>query len=237
MNIALERGYRYEVTDSAIVLSSDSGSSIWTGGAIDSLIATLNDGGDHFLVVDFEHGAGTNWTLKTSVDGQPYLNHGTEAGCNVLAADSDPRVELTGVEQDTYLDEAIMWVNPTEFTSNNLADMFALGNAGQPLSDWEASTSTTAPPFVAHPADTGPGVPDGRCEPAEVLAYASVWLGGGVLEFQSTPLTGPGVAEAYILRAAAITLAHFQARYEDVGSAEPINSVAYPQRWQGLPDL
>jgi len=136
---------------------------------------------------------------------------------------------MAGVEQDAYLDEATMWVNPTEFTSGDLADMFALGNAGQPLSDWGAA--------VPHPADTGPGTPDFRCEPAEVLAYAAAWLGGGALEFQGTPLTGPGVASAYILRAAAITLAHFQARYGDVGSADPVNSVAHPQRWQALPDL
>ena len=89
---------------------------------------------------------------------------------------------------------------------------------------------------MPHPADTGPGVPDWRCEPPEVLAYAADWLGGAIPEFQGVPLDGPGVAQAYILRAAAITLAHYEARYEDVGSAEEINGTAHPQRWREVPD-
>ena len=108
-----------------------------------------------------------------------------------------------------------------------------------------ATTSTTGPPVtttttnpqIPHPADTGPGTPDFACTPFEVLAWANTWLQGGVLSFLNTPLTGPGVAQAYILRAAAITLANFQARYQDGGTVDPVNSTAHPQRWLETPDI
>ena len=98
--------------------------------------------------------------------------------------------------------------------------------------------ATTQPPgtTVPHPADTGPGAPNWRFGLTEVLAYAAGWLNGSVLSFLGTPLAGPGVAQAYILRMAAIALAHYQGRYEDVGSAEPINSPAHAFRWRSLPD-
>ena len=101
-----------------------------------------------------------------------------------------------------------------------------------------APPATTQPPGVPvpHPADTGPGAPNWSFGLTEVLAYAAGWLNGGVLSFLGTPLTGPGVAQAYILRMAAIAMAHYQGRYEDVGSAEPINGVAHALRWQSLPD-
>jgi hypothetical protein len=86
-----------------------------------------------------------------------------------------------------------------------------------------------------HPSDVGP--PDWTCQPVEVLAWANTWLGGSSLSFQGTPLVGGGVAQAYILRSAAIALAHFQARYRDIGSLASINSTSHPQRWQELPDV
>lgn len=106
-----------------------------------------------------------------------------------------------------------------------------------PTTTTTAPPVTTAPPMETHPADTGPGVPNWRCEPVEVVMYAATWLGGGTLSFKGTPLDGPGVAQAYILRAAAITLANFQARYADIGTPAPINSTDHPQRWQEASDL
>jgi hypothetical protein len=85
-----------------------------------------------------------------------------------------------------------------------------------------------------HPCDANSA--DWTCQPAEVLAWASTWLSGGALSFLGTPLTGSGVAQAYILRASAIALANFQARYRDVGSLTSINGRGHPQRWQELPD-
>ncbi len=241
MSIALERGYRYEVTDVDIRLSSDVGSpSVWSGPAITALIATLNDAGEHLLVVDFNHDGGTNWTLKTSLDGIPFVSHGTGAGAGLATADSDPRVELDSASANAYLDEAAMWVNPTEFSSGDLASMFALGSAGLPLDDFTLVTApgtTTAPGVIPHPADTTVGGLSGnsnfQVEGPEILAYAAAFLADDGTKFPGVSLS----RTAYVLRGAAIFLANFQGRYEDVGTAAPVDDSAHPARWQELPDL
>ncbi len=244
MSIALERGYRYEVTDVDIRLSSDVGTpSVWSGGAITTLIATLNDGGEHLLVVDFNHDGGTNWTLKTSLDGAPFVSQGTGAGAGLATADSDPRVELDSASANAYLDEATMWVDPTEFTSPQLATMYALGLAGQPLDDFDTFTTTspggttTCPGTEPHPADTTVGGLSGnsnfQIEAPEILAYAAAFLADDAAKF-------PGVSAnrtAYVLRAAAIFLANSQSRYTDEGTAAPVDDPTHPARWQESPDI
>lgn len=88
-----------------------------------------------------------------------------------------------------------------------------------------------------HPADTTVGGLSGnsdfRIAAPEILAYAAAFLAGDGAKF-------PGVTvsmSAYVLRAAAIFLANFQGRYEDVGTAAPIDSPIHPSRWQELPDI
>jgi len=248
MSIALERGYRYEVTDVDIRLSSDVGTpSVWGAAPITALIATLNDGGEHLLVVDFNHDGGTNWTLKTSLDGAPFVSQGTGAGAGLATVDSDPRVELNSASANAYLDEATMWVNPIQFSSGDLANMFALGSAGLPLDGFTLITTsppvttspgtTTAPGGTPHPADTTVGGLSGnsnfQIEAPEILAYAAGFLADDATKF-------PGVTvnrTAYVLRGAAIFLANFQGRYEDVGTVAPVDSSAHPARWQELPDI
>jgi len=98
---------------------------------------------------------------------------------------------------------------------------------------------TTTPPSAAvpHPADSTigglSGDSDFRISSTEILAYASAFLGADAAKF-------PGVTvyrSAYVLRAAAIFLANFQARYKDVGTAAPVDDPAHPARWQEMPDI
>jgi len=112
---------------------------------------------------------------------------------------------------------------------------FAIEAVPTPPPPGAARSASAAPPPdpVPHPADAGN---DWSCDPTGVLAYAAGWLGGAALEFQGVNLAGPGVAQAYILRAAAIAMASLRARYEDTGGAEPIDSAAHPRRWRELPD-
>jgi len=251
MSIALERGYRYEVTDVDIRLSSDIGTPcVWTGTAITALIATLNDGAEHMLVVDFENAPSTtNWTLLTSLDGTPFVSQGFQSGCGVATVDTNPRVELNSAAANAYLDEATMWVNPTPFTSGDLANMFSLGSAGQPLDGFTLITttapgvtttapgSTTTAPMIPHPADTTVGGLAGnsnfQIEAPEILAYAAAFLDNDGTKF---PLVLTA-RTAYVLRGAAIFLANFQGRYQDAGTTAPVDSSAYAARWQELPDI
>ncbi len=101
-------------------------------------------------------------------------------------------------------------------------------------------TTTTGPPFTtpppepgttSHPSDTSANF---RISSSEILSYAAAWLANNDLVFPGIP--GPN-RSAYVLRAAAIFLANFQTRYEDVGTAAPWGSPTHAQRWQALPDL
>jgi len=64
--VKAERGYSVEMTSTSISLGGTT--AVWNDAGISSLMSTMNDGTDHFLVLDFEN-SGTDWTLNTSVDG------------------------------------------------------------------------------------------------------------------------------------------------------------------------
>lgn len=90
---------------------------------------------------------------------------------------------------------------------------------------------------LAHPADTTVGGLGGdenfRISTPEILAYAAAFLADDATKF-------PGVTAnrtAYVLRGAAIFLANAQSRYEDVGTAAPVDDPTHPARWQELPDI
>ena len=130
-----------------------------------------------------------------------------------------------------------------EFSSQELANMYAQGLAGQPIDDLVTTTTvpvttTTGPGTEYHPADTTVGMAVGdenwRISSTEILAYANAFLTDDDPTF---PGISAGNRSAYVLRGAAIFLANFQARYEDVGTAEPPDSPLHPARWQELPDL
>lgn len=102
-----------------------------------------------------------------------------------------------------------------------------------PTTTTPGATGPPAPLGPHHPADTGIGSPNFRISPSEVLTYAAAFLAGDAGVF-------PGISaanrNAFVMRAAAIHMANFQGRYEDVGTEFPDDSPQHPQRWQALPD-
>ena len=90
---------------------------------------------------------------------------------------------------------------------------------------------------LPHPADTTVGGLGGNenfiISTQEILAYAAAFLADDGTKF-------PGVTvnrTAYVLRGAAIFLANSQSRYEDVGTAAPVDDPTHPARWQELSDI
>ncbi len=139
MSVAMERGYKAEITATGIDFSGNGGGATasWTLGG---LIATLNDGGEHFLVMDFELTTGPNiWTLKTSIDGAAFVSQGTQTGPTAASVtDTDPNVTMADAASDAFADEVVMYVGQTEFTSAQLDNMYDLGNTfGEGLDQFE----------------------------------------------------------------------------------------------------
>jgi len=134
MSVSIERGYDFRITQTGVELRADGSTATWS---LPSLIATLNDGSEHFLVADFQNEGGGIWRLRTSVDGAPFADQGTASGPATLAADTGPSISLDGVTDGAWIDEAAMWANHDEFTDEQLANLHSLGNTyGRPLSEY-----------------------------------------------------------------------------------------------------
>ena len=134
MSVAIERGYKLEIKSDGIYLSdpgSATGTATWSDaiGTISTLLATLNDGDPHFLVADFAVSPPSTWTLKTSVDGLPWVTHSpNQAGPTAASVtDTDPSVAMADADASAYMDEVAMWVGHDEFTEPELENLFDLG--------------------------------------------------------------------------------------------------------------
>lgn len=138
MSVAMERGYKAEITATGIDFSGSGGGSTatWT---LASLIGTLNDGSPHFLVLDFELDSAPNtWRLRTSIDGAAFVDQGTAVGPTASSVvDTDPNVTMADAASDAFADEVVMYAGQTTFTSAQLDNMYDLGNTfGEPLNQF-----------------------------------------------------------------------------------------------------
>jgi len=163
--IDIERGYKVTLTSSTISLGGTT--AVW------NVALGVDDGGDHLIVLDFEHQSGTTWNLRTSVDGVAFTNQGTQdSGTQVVATtDTDPNLTLSNASGGTqWIDELTMWSGDKAtfamFTSEELANMYDLAdtfaeemnqyeqNYGAPIC-WQA-TATMPDGTVWRDSGSGP---------------------------------------------------------------------------------
>lgn len=140
MSIAIERGYKAEITATGISFSGQGGGAT-ASWALSELIGDLNNGFPHFLVLDFANEGGTTWRLKTCLDdGGAWADQGTRTGPTPASVtDTDPSISLADASEDTWADEVVMWVGHDEFSSFQLQNLYDLGDLGEPMDkygDW-----------------------------------------------------------------------------------------------------
>ena len=137
MSVAIERGYRAEITETGISFSGQGGGAT-ASWALSGLINDLNEGNPHFLVMDFGNEGGTMWRLKTSFDGLGWQDRGTQVGPTPASvSDTDPGVSLADADADTWADEVVMWVGHDEFSSSQLENLHDLGDVfGAPMDQY-----------------------------------------------------------------------------------------------------
>jgi len=145
-------GGAYRIT---LTHSGGGGGISWSGPAIDTLMATLNDGSPHMVITDFENTGGTTWVLKTSVDGDPWVDHGSETGlapavCPFGLCDGDPFVDIFDPGMNCplippgpcqWVDEIVIWVGGrtilTSFSETDLENLNDLGETfGGGMDEW-----------------------------------------------------------------------------------------------------
>lgn len=132
MAVIMGRGYRAAIGATAMTLTNDQGTASWSDGiaAVGTALTTLNDGSEHFLVLDFERSGGS-WFLKISVDGDPFSASAVANGNPTLVVSTvndDPTIQLSDVISTAFVDDAVMYSGQTTFTSTELDNLFELGN-------------------------------------------------------------------------------------------------------------
>jgi len=111
----------------------------WTGlSAGKSVTGAPTDGGWHFVVLDLT--LETNWRLRTSFDGAPFTDEGLFT--SGLVPDSDNRTFVQAVRAsgapEVRLDEVAVWSGHDLFTSEELANLYDLGETfGEGLDQYD----------------------------------------------------------------------------------------------------
>ena len=132
MAVIMGRGYTATIGATSITLTNDVGTASWSDGiaAVSTALSTLNDGSEHFLVLDFDRSSGS-WVLKISVDGLAFSAGDVANGNPTLAVstvDDDPTIQLSDVVSSAFVDDAVMYSGQTTFTDTELDNLFELGN-------------------------------------------------------------------------------------------------------------
>lgn len=130
--VTIERGYSIVMNSGSIVLG---GSATWDDGDIATLMNSLNDGYSHFLVLDFEN-TGSDWNLKTSVDGVTWTDQGNQntGSLSPVLTDTSGEVSITSPEPGQWIDEAVLWGGDkgtlAKFTDVQLGNLYSMASSG-----------------------------------------------------------------------------------------------------------
>lgn len=107
----VERGLKFKYEDEddlqLTISGSSSGFVVWT---VSGLGTILNDNSDHLLVVDVEHDISGIWKLRTSIDGDSFVDRGNGSGTvSIPTVDTVPRLVLESGAGNQWVDELTMW--------------------------------------------------------------------------------------------------------------------------------
>ena len=103
----------------------------WDDAGVGAVMAALNDGTPHLLIIDFEHQGGGSWILHTSIDGEPYVDQGLQNSGNQNNNPSTiaPSITLNNPNPvNQWAEEVVMWADAPLFDSDDLANLFELGD-------------------------------------------------------------------------------------------------------------
>jgi len=103
------RDYTIQMTSGSISLGPDG--AVWDDSGITSIMSTLNDGDDHFLILDFENTGGTNWNLSTSIDGATWVEHSGQASGSrdTSPLELSPGIGISSGVAGQWYDELVLW--------------------------------------------------------------------------------------------------------------------------------
>lgn len=100
------RGYTFGIDPSGFIF----GNAVWSGASISAMKAEMGDGRSHALMVNLRHFAGSQWLLRTSIDGRPYTDQGTQntGTQDIISIDANPFLLVASGTGDA-VDDVVMW--------------------------------------------------------------------------------------------------------------------------------
>lgn len=131
-DVHIDAGYAIRLTSGSIIFG-DNGS-VWNDSEIADFMSQINDGSNHFMVLDFANSGSNNWGLSTSTDGSGWIDHGIQnSGTTQLLIDdgNSPRIGISGLNnEETFIDELIVWGGSSgdmpKFTDEQLSNLYNL---------------------------------------------------------------------------------------------------------------
>lgn len=114
-----------------IYISSSGITDTFSTPELSGVIDALNDDTPHFVVLDFENVG--QWSLKVSVDGQPFLDVGSPVSSVTGLTIEQPGIKLETDEDNAtqWIDELAVWsgyvINFDSFTDQELENLYNLG--------------------------------------------------------------------------------------------------------------
>lgn len=119
---------------------------LWDDVGIGTVMTALNDGTPHLLVLDFEHQGSGSWILRTSIDGNDYVDQGLQ---NSGTQDNNPPIIAPSITLSNpdpvnqWAEEAVMWADVSLFTGDELMQLFELGTLGLDMDQFVEVFKTT----------------------------------------------------------------------------------------------
>ncbi len=192
--VIVGRGYEITMTKTTINLGGTTAS--WNGSSITSLMASMNDGSQRFLVMDFENTSGNNWALNTSVNGEPWVSQGEQdtGSQAVLTSDENPRINIgSGVGASQWVDELVLWAGDkstfAQFSSEELSRVHELGNTfGLTMDQYGTSVFDSFDMYIAGPLGSSGSVNFYTAGPFVSSGSMHLFLNGASIQSDSIQL-------------------------------------------------
>ncbi len=114
--VNIGRGLKFQLVESKIRFGTNTVE--WDLPTVSGVLASLNDGRPHQVILDVQHQGDGDWVLRTSVDGGDWVSHGVQtSGTEAVPASEGPAVieilptkpEMT---QSTWLDDVYLYAGP-----------------------------------------------------------------------------------------------------------------------------
>jgi len=129
--VTVTKDYEISLASGSIALGPDG--VVWSGSNVVDVMDNLNNGDNHFALLDFEYTDG-DWNLYVSLDGSGYEDLGTQSDGSLDTARTvtNPALEIDDGASNQWIDEIVLWAGDKgsflQFTDDEIDKTYRLGS-------------------------------------------------------------------------------------------------------------